>query len=103
MSDAILSGGITFENFASMREVGETLIRQSDSAARGGSGAGDQPSVCIDVGGIEHANSLAVGAMVAWFRYGERRQTRVRFENVPDSLRKIIRVSGLTDILLGEE
>lgn len=103
MSGSTLSGAINFENFASMRKIGEMLIEQSGGAARHAPGEGDTSAVTIDVGAIDHANSLAVGAMVAWFRYGERRHIRVRFQNVSDSLRKIIRVSGLTDILLGEE
>jgi anti-anti-sigma regulatory factor len=103
MSVGSLSGAITFENFAAMRKAGEMLIEQSDILAREGSGDGRGVVVSIDVGGIDTANSLAVGAMVAWFRYGQRRQARVQFHNVSDSLRKIIRVSGLTDILLGEK
>lgn len=91
MSGTPLSGAISFENFVAMRRTGESLIDHA------------QGEVAIDIGQIEHANTLAVGAMVAWFRYGEKRHTKVRFLNVPDPLRKIIRVSGLTEILLQGE
>jgi len=90
MSNPSLSGAITFENFPVMRQRGIDAIDASPGEA------------CLDIGGIDHANTLAVGAMVAWFRHGEHRNTRVKFINVPDDLRKIIRVSGLTDILLKE-
>jgi len=73
-----------------MRQRGIDLIDASSGEA------------CLDIGVIDHANTLAVGAMVVWFRHGERRNTKVTFVNVPDALRKIIRVSGLTDILLKE-
>ncbi len=86
-----ISGAISFENFAAVRRAGESLIENT------------QGEVVIDIRQIEHANTLAVGAMVAWFRYGAKRNTQVKFANVPDPLRKIIRVSGLTKILLQGE
>lgn len=87
---AKISGAITFENFAGMRAEGESFINQSG------------PNLEIDLGAIDHANSLAVGAMVAWFRHAQQHEKKVRFVNVSDSLRKIIRVSGLSQILLPE-
>jgi anti-anti-sigma regulatory factor len=90
MTNSALSGAITFENFAVMRQRGIDAVNASAGEA------------CLDIGGIDHANTLAVGAMVAWVRHGEHQNTKVKFVNVPDALRKIIRVSGLTDILLEE-
>ncbi|MCB0058202.1 MAG: STAS domain-containing protein [Caldilineaceae bacterium] len=87
----MLEGAITFENFAVMRGLGE---RQVDGA---------QGEVEIDLGRLEHANSLTVSAMVAWFRHAQKQGKAVRFRNVSGALRKIIGVSGLQGVLLGEK
>jgi len=85
----MLEGPINFENFAAMRKAGEALVD-------GGEGA-----VSIDLGGLTQANSLAVSAMVAWFRRASRQDKTLTFINVSEPMKKIIRVSGLQDILLG--
>ena len=91
MNGTRLSGAISFENFAGMRQAGEALVDQATGTAS------------IDLQAIEHANSLTVGAMVAWFRHAQKQGKSVSFTHVPPDLRKIIRVSGLTDILLPGE
>jgi ABC-type transporter Mla MlaB component len=87
----MLSGDVSFENFADIRKVGESLIDQASDV------------VVLDLAGLTHANSLTVSAMVAWFRYAIRCRKSVTFTNVSEPLQKIIRVSGLKDVLLKVE
>ncbi len=86
-----LIGRLRFGGFAQTRLEGETLIDSGDDVVE------------IDLGGLAYANSLAVSAMIAWYRYGFRAGKTVRFSNVPTDLRKIIAVSGLVELLLGDE
>ncbi len=86
-----LHGRVRFGGFAATRAEGERLI----DAAQG--------EVEIDLGGLSYSSSLAVGAMVAWYRYAFHQGKVVHFSNVPPELRKIIVVSGLQEFLLNDE
>jgi len=69
--------------------------------ARGMTRAEARRRALADLGGLTQANSLAVSAMVAWFRRASRQDKTLTFINVSEPMKKIIRVSGLQDILLG--
>ena len=86
-----LQGRMRFDCFARTRADGEALI----SASEGG--------LNIDMGGLAYANSLAVSAMIAWYRFAFHQGKIVRFSNVSPDLRKIIAISGLVDLLLDGE
>ena len=92
-ADAFFDGGrlcgrVLFASFAQVRAEGEALIDAAEA------------QVELDLSGLEYSNSLAVGAMVAWYRRASAQGKVVRFSNVPADLRKIIDVSGLEDLLL---
>ena len=86
-----LQGRVRFGGFAATRAEGERLIDAADAALE------------IDMGGLTYSSSLAVGAMVAWYRHAFHQGKVVQFSNVPPELRKIIVVSGLQELLLGDE
>jgi len=86
----MLTGSINFENYPEMRLVGDELVDSATSPVR------------IDLAGLTHANSLTVGAMIAWYRRAAKQDKIVQFDNVSQPLHRIIQVSGLETILLGE-
>ncbi len=86
-----LEGRVRFGGFASTRAEGERLI----DAAEG--------ELVIDLGGLSYSSSLAVSALVAWYRHAFHQGKVVHFSNVPPELRKIIVVSGLQELLLDDE
>ena len=57
----------------------------------------------IDLGQVTQVSSLTVGLMVACYRRAAKQGKAIQFENVSESLHKIIRVSGLQAVLLGGE
>jgi len=85
----MLTGSINFENYPQMRLVGDELVDGGTSPLH------------IDLAGLTHANSLTVGAMIAWYRRAAKQDKIIRFDNVSEPLHKIIQVSGLQTVLLG--
>ena len=85
----MLTGSINFENYPQMRLAGDQLVDSGSSPLR------------IDLAGLTNANSLTVGAMIAWYRRAAKQDKIIRFDNVSKDLHKIIKVSGLQGILLG--
>ena len=86
-----LVGRLRFDCFEPTRLDGERLIEES------------QGPVELDLSGLRYANSLAVSAMIAWYRFAFHQGKVVHFSNVPPELRKIIAISGLVELLLGDE
>jgi phospholipid transport system transporter-binding protein len=70
-----------------LRKAGEEAIAEAD----------DQ--VEFDLSGIENGNSAGVALLIAWFREAERLDKRIVFHHVPEDLRNIVDLSGLTPVL----
>lgn len=87
----MLIGPVSFENFSQMRDQAEALVDTGTSPLR------------IDLGQVTQVSSLTVGLMVACYRRAAKQGKAIQFENVSESLHKIIRVSGLQAVLLGGE
>ena len=88
-----LCGRVDFDNFTTIVAAGQSLVEAADAG-----GAAE-----IDLSGLRHYSSIAVSAMVAWYRQAYGLGKRVNFANVPEDLRKIIAVSGMTELLLEPE
>ncbi|MEY6432802.1 STAS domain-containing protein [Thioalkalicoccus limnaeus] len=56
----------------------------------------------IDLAGVEHANSAGVALLLEWMADARRDGRRLRFVNLPDSLRRLAALSHL-EALLGIE
>jgi phospholipid transport system transporter-binding protein len=78
---------ITFANAAEIRAAGEAFVEQ---------GAG---SLQISLGALEESNSIAVATMLAWYRRARRLEKSLVFIDIPDDLRNIIELYGLTEVL----
>ena len=83
-----LSGRVTFDNLAEIRQAGETLIAEVQRSA-----------VEFDCSGLEEANSVAVALLIAWRRTAGRCGKSVVFKGAPLGLQNIAAFSGLSDVL----
>ena len=60
---------------------------------------GSRAQVQIDLSGVTHCNSAAIGLLLEWLRQAGLRKTAVRFRNIPGALLEIARVSDIQDLL----
>lgn len=77
---------VSFDSFLSIRESGEQYI---DSAKSG----------VFDLRGLKDSNSAAVALLLAWFRYAHHLGKSIDFAGTPQSLRNLIEVMELDEIL----
>lgn len=54
--------------------------------------------ITIDMGQISKADSAGLALMVEWLRLGRETGSALRFVNIPEQLRRLIRVSGLENL-----
>lgn len=54
--------------------------------------------ITIDLGQISKADSAGLALMVEWRHLARQSQRRLRFVNIPEQLRQLIRVSGLENL-----
>ena len=57
----------------------------------------------LDLGGVEHANSAGVALLLEWRRQAARRSVSLAFEDVPESVLRVARLSNVADLVLGGE
>lgn len=56
-------------------------------------------TVQVQLGALQSANSVTVALLVAWYRAANLQNKSIVFSDVPTSLRAIIDVSGLAEVL----
>lgn len=59
----------------------------------------DVETLEVDLGGVSRSDSAGLALLVAWVRFAKQHQKTIRFSNVPDQLRAMAGVSGLTEVL----
>jgi len=62
---------------------------------------GDGIRVQLDLSGVTHCNSAALGLLLEWRRQAAARKTSLHLRNIPPSLLEIARVSELESLLGG--
>jgi phospholipid transport system transporter-binding protein len=60
---------------------------------------GNGAQVQVDLSGVSHCNSAAIGLLLEWLRQARLRKTGIRFRNIPTALLEIARVSDVQDLL----
>lgn len=55
--------------------------------------------LCFDLGGIRRADSAGVALLIEWVRRARQTRAAIRYAHLPESLRAIIRVSGVEELL----
>ena len=56
-------------------------------------------SVTLDLSQVKSGDSVGVALLIEWLRWANKEQQHLSFTNIPDSLRDIIRVSGLESVI----
>lgn len=78
-------GVVHFENARVICEEGLSLIARS------------QGDIVVDASALESGGSIDAAILVQWLKAALHAQRQIRFENISDKLRSILRVSGLSD------
>ncbi len=55
----------------------------------------DAGELCIDLGGVQHANSAGLALLLEWLGQARRRERFLHLTNLPDSLERLARLSNL--------
>lgn len=82
-----LGGVVHFDNAEKVCADGVKLLKQAGK------------TVVIDVQKLESSHSVVVAILVSWTRIARAAQQTLHIAYMPDKLRAIIGVSGLTDAL----
>jgi len=59
------------------------------------------PEINVDLSGVTHADSAAVGMLLAWVRDATTGGRRIRFENLNENLRSLIALYGVGELIPG--
>ena len=57
------------------------------------------PRLTFDLAGVQRVDSAGLALLLEWLREAQRRNKEIRFQNIPQQLAAIAKVSGLNDIL----
>ncbi len=82
-----LGGVVHFDNAEKVCADGVKLLQQAGK------------KVVIDMQALSSSNSLVVAMLVSWTRIASKTQQNLHITHMPDKLRAIIRVSGLSAAL----
>lgn len=83
----LLTGDVTSENVASLRDKGESIIRQMTSQGT------------VDLAGLCSANTITLSLLLSWLRFARRCNVSLVISQSPGKLFDMARVSGLELIL----
>lgn len=84
----LLFGGVVhFDNAEKTCNEGLKLLKTAPKA------------ITIDMHQLQSSNSVVVAILVSWIRAASKNQQILQCSNMPEKLRAIISVSGLTDVL----
>ncbi len=82
-----LAGELSFESVPGLLDAGEQLFL-----------AGGE--VRLDLSQLERSDSAGLALLVNWLRQARDRQCRLSFQQVPEQLLRLARVSGADQLLL---
>lgn len=80
-----LQGPVTIQNAAAVLEEGNRLF------------AADQ--VTLDLAAVTEVDSAAVSLLLEWRRTARRANRRIEFVNLPDNLKSLAKLYGVTELL----
>ncbi|PTQ89907.1 STAS domain-containing protein [Agitococcus lubricus] len=80
-----LGGVVHFDNAEKVCQDGLELLKKSPNP------------LIVDMQALESSSSVVIAILLRWMRAANQAQQRLCIANMPDKLRAIVRVSGLTD------
>lgn len=63
---------------------------------------GGAPRIDVDLAGVSEADSAGLALLIEWVRIAKEARRPIRFENVPDQISALARISEVEDLLFGE-
>lgn len=84
----VVTGELTFATARDARQLG-VLVLEGSAA----------PDIVIDCKGVARADSAGLAVLLDWLAWGRRKSRTVKFENLPDSLVAIARISEVDGLL----
>ena len=84
----VLRGSLNATTAVSLQLEGQTLIAK-------------QPAnqCVIDLKDVGHSSSVGVALLTVWMRFAQSKGKTVRYENMPQSMLDMVRLSGLDELL----
>ena len=86
--ELMLSGVLDYRTGPELRKQGQALIKSSTA-----------PAVVLDCSGVEKSSSVGLSLLMAFMRDAAAGGKAVSVRALPDDMREIAQVSGLTGIL----
>jgi len=83
-----LSGVLDFRTGPALRKQGQALIESSDA-----------PALILDCSEVEKSSSVGLALLLAFMRDAKAAGKIVSVQSLPDDMREIAQVSGLTELL----
>ena len=77
---------VRFDTLRAIRQAGEQHIDAAQSSR-------------FELAGLKDCNSAAIALLLAWYRYAHHKGRKVVFVGAPESLRNLIEVTELDEIL----
>lgn len=86
--ELLLSGVLDYRSGPVLRKQGQALIQSSTA-----------PAVVLDCAGVEKSSSVGLSLLLAFMRDAAAAGKAVSIRALPDDMREIAQVSGLTELL----
>ena len=86
--ELLLSGVLDYRSGPVLRKQGQALIKSSTA-----------PAVVLDCAGVEKSSSVGLSLLLAFMRDAAAAGKAVSIRALPDDMREIAQVSGLTELL----
>ena len=84
----VVTGELTFATARDARQLGVMVLEGSAA-----------PDIVIDCKAVTRADSAGLAVLLDWLAWGRRKSRTVKFENLPDSLVAIARISEVDGLL----
>jgi phospholipid transport system transporter-binding protein len=84
----VVSGALSFATARDARQLG-VLVLEGSSAR----------TIIIDCSGVTRSDSAGLAVLLDWLAWGQRKGRTVAFENLPESLLAIARISDVEGLL----
>jgi phospholipid transport system transporter-binding protein len=78
-----VEGSITIDNVVAMTQQGVTLLEGN--------------SLVVDLTGVAKVDSSVVSMLLEWLREANRRNVRLHFVNIPESVKSLMQLYGVSE------
>lgn len=84
-----VSGELTFDTIPGFEAETRALFANPSTTA----------ALTIDLGGVQRADSAGVALLIEWLRHAQTQGKPLRFENIPQQMLAIARLSGVEGLI----